>query len=206
MLVVGLTGGICSGKSLCDNMFQALGIHTIDADTICKQITQPHSENAKQIIAHLGNNIATTHDTINRTALAQRIFNDPTAKQWLENLLHPQIRTHMAKAIQHTTSPYAICIIPLLAETWPNPLVNRVLVIDTLPSNQIMRLQHRNQLSPEEAQQRINQQASRKTRRHIADDIIENNSDLTTLKNAISQQHQLYLRLAQQNNHQDDVK
>ncbi len=195
-LIIGLTGGICSGKSLAANLFHQLGVPIVDADAISQQLTQTKSKNNNIIIEHFGPSIAKDDGSINRPALAQHIFNHAQDKQWLEDLLHPQIRAIMAEQIAQITSPYAICIIPLLAENHPHPLVDRVLVIDAPITLQQQRLQQRDHLSSQQAQQRLNNQASRKERLNIADDIINNDDSKETLQQVIEKQHQHYSKLA----------
>lgn len=181
MLVVGLTGGIASGKSAVADLFAELGITIIDTDIIARQLVEPGQNAYQKIVDHFGTEVVNSDGQLNRAQLRQKIFTNPDEKQWLELLLHPLIRNITAQRIQLADSNYCIVVIPLLYETWPNPLLDRVLVVDCTPELQLQRLIQRDKLSDELAHSIIAQQASRTERLSLADDIIENNDNLTVL-------------------------
>lgn len=181
MLVVGLTGGIASGKSAVADLFAELDITIIDTDIIARQLVEPGQNAYQKIVDHFGTEVVNSDGQLNRAQLRQKIFTNPDEKQWLELLLHPLIRNITAQRIQLADSNYCIVVIPLLYETWPNPLLDRVLVVDCTPELQLQRLIQRDKLSDELAHSIIAQQASRTERLSLADDIIENNDNLTVL-------------------------
>jgi dephospho-CoA kinase len=192
-MIIGLTGGIASGKSQAANFFAELGIVVIDTDHIAREVVSKDQIAYQQIITHFGNDLLTANQEINRKKLREIIFNSQENKQWLENLLHPIIRAESAKQIKQSKSAYSILVIPLLFETWPNPLADRVLVIDCLPETQLARLLERDSISAELAKKIIEQQASREQRLSIADDIIENNESIEQLRQNVLKMHNFYL-------------
>ncbi len=180
--VIGLTGGIGSGKTTIANNFADLGACIIDADKISHQLTQLDQPAFKPITEHFGNTILNTDKTINRQALRKIIFSNPNEKKWLENLLHPMIRQTMQTQINNCDAPYCICVIPLLAESSGIDFLDRVLVIETPLSMQRQRAALRDKSNKQSIQNIINSQASAKKRRAIADDIIQNNGTLASLQ------------------------
>jgi dephospho-CoA kinase len=193
---IGLTGGIGSGKSTVTELFRQKQIDIIDADVVARTVVQPHSKTLHLIAAELGNEVLNEDDSLNRTYLKDLVFQHPEIKAWLENLLHPLIRTQMQEQLAHTTSAYVILAIPLLIETLPNPLVQRILLVDCPEACQIERTISRDHISPDLIQNIINQQAPRKERRQYADDIIENDDTLQALEIQVDDLHQFYLDLA----------
>ena len=199
MLVIGLTGGIASGKSAVAHLFAELGISIIDTDRIAHQLVEPGQPALESIIKHFGPAIVDHEGKLNRQRLREIIFANPSDKQWLESLLHPLIRTATAEQIQHATSGYCIVVIPLLYETWPNPLLNRVLVVNCEPKIQRQRLLLRDDISETLAHTMIAQQANTEERLSIADDVIENNGDLDQLSADVLILHNKYQRLLDSN-------
>lgn len=194
-LVVGLTGGIACGKTTVATLFSECGIDVIDTDLIARDVVAPGSPGLQAITAQFGSDLIGDNGELDRRQLRKMIFAAPEAKQWLETLLHPLIRKQCELAVNHSKSPYAILAIPLLYETWPHPLVNRVLVVDCEQALQWQRLVERDHISPELATQMLTQQATREQRLSIADDVIENNMDLTTLAQRVQALHKCYLSL-----------
>lgn len=199
MLTIGLTGGICSGKSTAGEIFMSQGITVIDADILAKKLCQPNEQAYQQIVAFFGPNCLHPNQHLNRDYLAHRIFNHPNEKQWLERCLHPKIRKRMLQEITRSKSAYTVCMIPLLAETMPHPYIKRILLIDVDPKIQIERLMHRNQFEQKEAKKRIAHQATRTKRLEIADDVIINQGSKQQLMRSILKKHELYLSLSQEN-------
>jgi len=192
--VVALTGGICSGKSTVTQYFQALNVPIIDADIIARNVVSPNSSCLKKIVSHFGQSIL-SNQQLNRAKLRQIIFDDPTEKQWLEKLLHPIIFQEIKNNIQAITSPFCIIAIPLLAESYDKykNIIDSVLVVDVPETIQIKRLMKRDQSSEATAQKIILAQANAQARLKIADEVLTNDADLTTLKHAVIQLYQKYL-------------
>lgn len=196
MLTIGLTGGIGSGKSLAADYFKNLGITIIDSDKIAHQITQKNQPLYKKIIAHFGNSILLSNDEIDRKKLGVLIFNHKNDRLWLEQLLHPAIIAQMKTDITNASGHYCICVIPLLIEAKQKlNFIDRILVIDVPESLQIERTKVRDQLSEREIKNIMASQCSREQRLKAADDVIENTSDLSYLKNSVLDLHHFYLNL-----------
>ncbi len=189
---VGLTGGIASGKSTVSGYFRELGITVVDADRIAAQVVAPKSDALASILAHFGADMLDDKQQLNRRALRARIFNHDEERRWLEALLHPRIRDAMQEAILACRAPYCIADIPLLAENYPHPLIQRVLVVDIEPALQLERLQAREGINTAQAKAMIKTQASRERRLAIADDVIDNNQDEVKLKQQVKVLHEKY--------------
>ncbi|MDC0610682.1 dephospho-CoA kinase [Vibrio sp.] len=199
--VIGLTGGIASGKTTVANIFQQqFGIDVIDADIKAREVVAPNSEGLKAIETHFGSNaiIAETKQ-LNRAYLREVIFSSREEKQWLDNLLHPMIKEKILSDLNNTTSPYCLIVIPLLVENAWQSLCNRVLVVDVNEETQIERTIKRDNVSRKQAENALSAQASRQNRLSIADDIIENNSNSEQLLPKVAQLHQKYLAIVQKN-------
>ncbi len=197
MLTIGLTGGIASGKTAASNIFTELGIAVIDTDIIAREVVVPNSPAWQSIQKYFGPEILHKDKTINRALLREIIFAEKNKKKWLESLLHPLIRKETAKQLKQASSPYAIVAIPLLVESEPNPLLNRILVIDAPADLQLERLIQRDNCTVAQGLSIIAAQASREKRMQAADDIIENIGTEADLRSAITKMHQTYLTLAQ---------
>lgn len=196
--IVGLTGGIGSGKTTVANKFAALGIDLIDADIIARQVVEPGSNGLKAIESKFGPNVLLENGQLNRTWLREHIFSNPEAKTWLNNLLHPMIREEMVSLCQRARSPYCLLVVPLLVENKLDYLVHRVLVVDVSIETQITRTVQRDSVSRQHVEKILQSQASREQRLAIADDIIENETNSQELDGQIAALHQKYLTLAQQ--------
>jgi dephospho-CoA kinase len=213
-----LTGGIASGKTEASKIFQTLGVPVIDSDKISHDLLKINTPEYKQIITHFGPNLLKPNQEINRQALGAIIFSNPNEKIWLESLLHPpvlsEIKSQLDKLEQHSPAyPYCIIDIPLYAElilskNKPADLISafkklgdKILVIDLEPENQITRLKARyqqQQIQPDlqKIQAILASQASRSQRNALADDIILNNQDLSSLRYAIETLHLHYSQLS----------
>lgn len=194
-LIIGVTGGIGSGKTAATDMFAALGITVVDADLMSRRVVEPGRPALTQIAAHFGPRILLPDGSLDRRALRQIIFQDTTAKTWLEQLLHPLIRAEIIKALQDSTSPYTILASPLLLETDQQQLCSRVLVIDAPESLQISRTVSRDNTSDDGVKAIMGTQLSRAARLARADDVIVNDKDLPALQTAVRVQHQHYMDL-----------
>ena len=196
MLVIGLTGGIGSGKTAVSDHFARLGAPVIDADVVSREVVEPGQPALLEIVEQFGADVLQEDGTLDRRVLRQHIFNDSEAKTRLEQILHPKIRATMRKQLEETDAPYAILSIPLLFETGQNKTVDRVLVVDCLPDIQLRRVMQRDGGSEREAQSIIDSQSDRNLRLAAADDVIENNGTLSELKARVEQLHQKYLTLS----------
>jgi dephospho-CoA kinase len=184
--IVGLTGGISSGKTTIANMFADLGIDIIDADLIAREVVQPNSKALAAIAQHFGNDYITQNGELNRTLLRTTIFRHNDEKLWLNNLLHPLIRQNILSALAASHSAYCLLVAPLLLENRLDKLVNTVLVIDTSEALQVSRTLSRDKSSKEEVQAIINSQISRAERIAAADYIIDNsNTDLLSVRQQV---------------------
>lgn len=195
-LVVGLTGGIASGKSVVAAEFKAKGIEIIDSDEISRDLVKPGSPLLQQIVDHFGSDFLLEDGQLNRRALRMQIFKKTADRQWLESILHPAIRQEMAARLETVQSPYCIMVIPLLAEKAPHPLVDRILVVDAEKALQQTRLMARDQIGFEKVEDILSTQATRETRLAKADEVIHNHGDLEAVSAQIEKLHKQYLILS----------
>lgn len=196
-LVVGLTGGIGSGKSAAGEYFAALGVDVVDADRVSRQIVEPGSEALQRIAAHFGGEILLSNGELNRRALREIIFRDPAEKQWLESLLHPLIGRETARQLDQARSEYVILVSPLLLEGEQHRLTDRVLVIDVPEALQIERTTQRDQSTEKAVRAIMDTQMPRRERLARADDVIRNDRDLSHLRREVESLHHKYSELAQ---------
>ena len=190
-LIIGLTGGIGSGKSTVSQLLSEYNIPTIDTDTIARTLVQPNTQGLHEIVKQFGTHLLNTDGTLNRAQLRTLIFNDPQKKEALEAILHPLIQTEVQKQItklkQHSSPPSIILVaIPLLAESIQKnghtpDYLDQIWVVDTSVEQQLKQACQRDQSSPEQIQKIIDQQASRQERLAIADVIITNTGNLNDL-------------------------
>lgn len=197
--IVGLTGGIASGKSTVAEEFVKLGIPVIDADAISRQVVTPGSEGLVGIVAHFGEDVLSTDGSLDRRALRARIFAHPEERHWLEAWLHPKIEAQMLAACrEHSAAPYLILMVPLLLEAGLQHLVDRVLVIDVSEQTQRERTAQRDGVSPEQIAAILAAQLPRDVRLSQADDILSNEGlSLPQLHQAVIRLHTEYLKYAQ---------
>ncbi len=194
--IVGLTGGIGSGKSAVAHHFTQLGIKVVDAD-VCARVVVELGKPALQAIAeHFGSEILQADGTLNRAALRQKIFADEAERKWLEALLHPLIFEEMWTQLQSAQSPYAILESPLLIEAGQHAICQRILVVDAPEALQLARAMSRDNNSGEQVKAIMATQASREQRCAKADDIITNDGALVSLYQAVDKLHELYLSIA----------
>lgn len=192
--IVGLTGGIGSGKTTVSDMFAELGIDIIDADIVAREVVEPGSDALTDIKQYFGADYINSQGGLDRTKLRTRIFSHPDDKRWLNNLLHPIIRQEMTKQLASAKSKYCILVAPLLLENDLNKLVNQVLVVDINQDTQVMRTLARDPSSAAEIKKIIASQMPRQEKLKLADDIICNeNTDLDKLKKNVLILHQNYL-------------
>jgi dephospho-CoA kinase len=176
-LIVGLTGGIGSGKSTVTTMFESLGIAIVDADIIAREVVLPGSLVLNKIQSYFGKEYIQNDGHLNRSLLRTRIFSSDPDKLWLNNLLHPIIRNELITQTKTATTPYCILVAPLLVENNLLSLVDRTLVVDVNKETQIKRTCLRDNSSTDEIKAIIASQTSRENRLSYADDIINNDID-----------------------------
>ena len=196
--VVGLTGGIGSGKTTVMQGFNALGIEYVDADIVAREVVMPGMPALDQIAGHFGTQLINADGSLNRAALREHIFNHPADKAWLEQLLHPLIRQRLLQQLNALTSPYVLLVAPLLLENKLNSVVSRVLVVDLPDKLQRERAMARDNANAAQIDAIMAAQLSRTDRLAQADDIIYNDAGLEALTPQIAKLHQRYLELAKQ--------
>ncbi|MGI1970553.1 dephospho-CoA kinase [Shewanella baltica] len=201
--VVGLTGGIGSGKTTVANLFAAEGISLVDADIVAREVVAPGSTGLEAIVTHFGAEILTPEGELDRAKLRQRIFSHPEEREWLNQLLHPMIRQEMLAQVEKATSAYVIMVVPLLFENGLDRLVNRTLVVDISPELQINRTVKRDNVDASQVNNIISSQCSRSEKLARADDIIDNQGEISTLKREVLALHQRYLQLSGTDNAHD---
>ncbi|MGD8567755.1 MAG: dephospho-CoA kinase [Gammaproteobacteria bacterium] len=199
MLIIGLTGGIGSGKSTVANLFKELNVPVFDTDVIARELVEPGQPALNEITRIFGANILLPDGRLDRQQLKERIFNDERSRKQLESVLHPRIRDELLSLIHQCGAPYCVAVIPLLVEHNWQHIVDRVLVVDTDEASQYQRVKQRDHLSEQVIAQIIRSQASREQRLAVANDVIHNNGDLNSLKATVQQLHHQYLDLAHQN-------
>ena len=201
--IIGLTGGIGSGKSTVADLFAALNVPVIDADVVAREVVAKGSPLLTDIVAHFGKQVLTESGELNRATLREIVFNDEAQKCWLNNLLHPAIRHEMQCQLMAQTAPYVIWVVPLLIENQLTNLCDRILVIDVSPDVQLARATKRDNNNPALIQKIMAAQVSRETRLAVADDVIHNDNDFAenaeSLQQKVLELHQLYLNLAKRN-------
>ena len=183
-------------KTAASNAFAQLGINIVDADVCAREVVTSGSNALARIVEHFGRGILLPNNELDRALLRQRVFADDAEKNWLNQLLHPLIRQRMLAQIAASTSAYCILSVPLLLENKMQSLVNRVLVIDVPPDLQIKRVVDRDQSEEALIQSIMNSQIDRDSRLALADDIIDNQSDLVSLHEQVDALHLNYLALA----------
>jgi len=193
--ILGLTGGIGSGKTAVADHFASLGVHVVDADQAARWVVEPGRPALQQIAEHFGEGILLPNGELDRAALRERVFRRPEERKWLEQLLHPLIRAEIARHLALAESPYAIMVSPLLVESGQYRQVDRVLVVDVPEALQIQRTIGRDQASEEQVRAILKVQAGREERLRHADDVLLNDRDLSWLESEVERLHRFYLTL-----------
>ena len=192
-MIIGLTGGIGSGKSIAGKYFNELGIDTIDADNVAKNILDDNKKATKLFLKSFGDEFLDANNKINRDLLRTKIFTDIEKKNKLESIIHPIVREEITKFIEKSDSIYKIIMVPLIFETNSQDFYDKIILIDCDEEIQIERASQRDNKSKEDIINIIKNQASREERKSIADNIILNNSTLDNLKANILKLHQRLL-------------
>ena len=195
-LLIGLTGGIASGKSAVAQRFMDLGVPVIDADVAARAVVAPGKPGFEQVISRFGPGVVAANGELDRRALRELVFSDPGSRRDLEVILHPLIRADMDRSVAAAVGPYIVMVIPLLTEGGSRDRVDRVLVVDVDEALQLQRVIARDGCSLGEAQAIMASQAPRSARLAVADDVLANSGTVTELRHAVDKLHQHYLRLA----------
>ena len=197
-LIIGLTGGIGSGKTSATKFFAAEGIAIIDADTIAHELTGAQGDAIPNIKKYFGVDFITKNGKLDRKKMKNRIFSDINSRKKLEEILHPLIQAEIMHRIETAFSPYIIVVAPLLLETGDYcETVTRILVVDCNEEYQISRTVSRDGLSKEEVRTIMATQKPRQERLNQADDVIVNDTDISSLQEKVKLQHNIYLSLLQ---------
>ena len=197
--IVGLTGGVASGKSTVERAFQALGVPVADADVAAREALAVGSEGLAQVVAQFGAGVLLEDGSLNRAAMRRRVFADANERKALEAIVHPRVRASLRHACAAATGPYAIASIPLLAEGGGRsayPWLQRVLVVDVPEAVQLQRLLARDGIDEPLATTMIQAQATRRERLAIADDVLVNDGPLAAIGAHVAALDGLYRRLA----------
>ena len=194
-MIIGLTGGIGSGKSAAAGLFKDIGVDLIDADDLARDALNRNSKGYKLFIEQFGDKYLDEYKNINRELIRKLIFNDSAAKLKLENIIHPIVRSGIEAFIKNTKSDYCIIVVPLIFETNSSKLYDRVLVIDCDVEVQISRTSKRDNQTKSEIENIVNRQASREQRLSIADEVIVNNGSLDLLRNEVLKIHKKYMEI-----------
>jgi dephospho-CoA kinase len=194
--IVGLTGGIGSGKTAVSDRFGKLGVVIIDADIASRTIVQPGQAGLEQIVSLFGSGILLGNGELDRRQLRELVFSNAKHRLALEDITHPLIRTEIVSGLSSASSPYAILVSPLLMETQQHQLCQRILLVDVSEEVQLSRASQRDGVSPEQIQAIMAAQTSRDERRSKADDIIVNDRGLEDLDQQIAALHKHYLHMA----------
>lgn len=198
MFVVGLTGGIGSGKTAASDYLASKGITVVDADLASRVVVQPGQPALARIAERFGADKLNADGTLNRAALRNVVFADKQALRDLEAITHPAIRDELVRQLQAAQSPYVLLVSPLLLETNQHELVDRVLLIDVPEEVQVARTAQRDQVAASQVKAIMDAQMPRQQRRDKADDIVVNDSSLEALHNALDRLHEDYLEKARQ--------
>jgi dephospho-CoA kinase len=195
--VIGLTGGIGSGKSSVAELLGELGAAVIDTDAIAHRLTAPGEAGSLEIARQFGAEFLRADGALDRDRMRALVFADPAARKKLEAILHPMIRAEVLSAVSAVTAPYALLVVPLLVETGAyRELIRRTLVVDCSEETQIERVGRRNNLDEKTVRGIMASQATRAARLAAADDVIVNDTGLDVLKQRVAELHARYLALS----------
>ena len=195
MAVIGLTGGIGSGKSTVARLFGDLGVHWVDADDVAREVVEPGTPALARIAEHFGEEILTSDGALDRAQLRGIVFQEPEERIWLESLLHPIIREELIRLLNPANYqlPYVLLVSPLLLETDQHELVDRIIVIDVPEDVQLERTMARDTNSREQVERIIAAQMSRKDRLVRADEVIDNDRTLDDVTRQVRELHERLL-------------
>ena len=197
MLIIGLTGGIGSGKSAVSDKFKSLGITVVDADVAARTVVEPGQPALAEIERHFGSNILNQAGVLDRAQLREIMASDSEERVWLESVLHPKIGEQIAKELAESTSPYTIYVAPLLLETNSQKMCSRVLVVDVPKEIQIQRTAERDKVSEIQIEKIVAVQMEREERLEKADDVLVNTGTIKELEEQVVKLHQKYLEMVE---------
>ncbi len=193
VLVIGITGGIGSGKTTVANLFSSLGVPVIDADELARQVVAPGQPAYEEILQHFGTTILSESGDLDRRRLREHIFSDSAKRDRLEAIVHPRVYAQMKHLLDCLEAPYAIVVVPLLIESGASELVDRVLVVDSPEFLQIERTRDRDGTTRAAVEKILAAQLDRSARLSAADDVIKNDASMEALGKAVSRLHRQYL-------------
>ncbi|MDE0443505.1 MAG: dephospho-CoA kinase [Gammaproteobacteria bacterium] len=193
-MVVGIAGGIGSGKTAVSDRFRSLGIEVADADVASRRVVEPGEPALKRIANRFGTGVLLGDGTLNRPILRERVFQDANERRWLESLLHPLINQWIRDVLVAAPSPYAILVNPLMRRR--DPRADRILVVDVAEETQIERAMARDGVAESQVRAILASQIDRPSRLRLADDVIVNDGSLDDLHHAVGRLHERYLELA----------
>ena len=196
-MLIGLTGGIGSGKSAAAEHFQTLGIDVVDADLASRAVVEAGQPALAEIAEHFGADILDDHGRLDRAALRSKVFSDVAERKWLQNLLHPLINNYLVEQVANAQSDYCLLVNPLLIESDQQRWCDVVVVVDVAVATQINRTMARDDNTREQVQAIIDAQASRETRLEAADYVVTNDRDLDFLHSQINILHSNLLQRCQ---------
>ena len=197
MLIIGLTGGIGSGKSVASDKFASLGITVVDADVASRTVVEPGMPALQEIESHFGSEIISEDGLLDRAQLREVIASDAEERKWLESVLHPRIGEQIAKEISESTSPYTLFVAPLLLETNSQEMCARVVVVDVPNNVQVERTAKRDKVPTDQVEQMVSAQMEREKRLEKADDVLLNTGTIEELEKKVEQLHEKYLQMVE---------
>lgn len=195
-LVIGLTGGIGSGKTTVADRFAARGVPVIDADEIARRVVVRGEPAHGEIVREFGRDVLDAAGELDRRRMRERVFADEAKRERLEAIVHPRVYAEIERQLDGLDAPYAVVVVPLLIETGGRDRVDRVLVVDIPPRLQIERTSRRDGTTPEAVERILAAQMDRDARLAAADDVIENAGAPSALEEAVAELHRRYLEAA----------
>jgi len=193
---VGLTGGIGSGKSTVSDLFAALGVDIIDTDEISRALTSSGQPALDTIQERFGPDLVAADGALDRVRMRTLAFSDPSARQALQDILHPLIREEVQNRLSSTKGAYSIVVVPLLVESRGYKFADRILVVDCSEEQQVERVMQRSGLAKDQVMAIMRTQSRREERLAAADDVIVNDAGIAELHERVAQLHEMYLTLA----------
>ncbi|MFL1455788.1 dephospho-CoA kinase [Marinobacter sp. GN3S48] len=195
MAVIGLTGGIGSGKSTVARMFGALGVHWVDADDVAREVVEPGTPALARIAEHFGTEILQADGSLDRARLRTIVFEHPDERAWLEGLLHPVIREELMRQLHPAdyALPYVLLVSPLLLETDQHQLAEKVVVVDVPVEVQLARTMARDDNDQAQVERIIAAQMPREKRLQKADEVVDNNTMLSDVERQVSELHKKFM-------------
>jgi dephospho-CoA kinase len=195
-MIIGLTGGIGSGKTAVSDRFKALGIHVVDADVVARLVVEPNQPAWHDIVEFFGPEVLLADQSLNRAWLREQVFADESKRKQLEAFTHPRIRDEIIRDLASSQSPYTLLVSPLLIESKQASLVNKVIVVDVPEGIQLERTCSRDNNDAAQVKRIIAAQLPRTERLKHADWVVDNSQPLETLDSRVEALHNKLLALA----------